>query len=55
MGKRIQLGKVDLFMGTTDHWGFGIEYDHNERAFMIDIVHWYIGIEPHWDWEKGSW
>lgn len=55
MTKRIQLGKVDLFMGTTDHWGFAIDYNHRERSFMIDFIHWYIGIEPHWDWEKGEW
>jgi len=55
MSKRIELGKVSVFMGTTDHWGFGIDYTPSEKAFTIDFIHWYIGIEPHWDWEKGNW
>ena len=55
MDKRVKFGKVDLFMGTTDHWGLGFDYNHHERAFIIDFVHWYFGIEPHWDWEKGNW
>jgi hypothetical protein len=49
MSKRIQLGKVDLFMGTTDHWGLGFDYTPGERAFVIDFIHWYFGIEPHWE------
>jgi hypothetical protein len=49
MSKRIKIGKIDLFMGTTDHWGLGFDYNHYERSFVIDFIHWYIGIEPHWD------
>lgn len=49
MSKRIKLGKLYLFMGTTDHWGFGIDYCHYDRSFTIDFIHWYIGIEPYWE------
>ena len=55
MSKRIELGKIDLLIGTTDHWGFGIDYNHYERAFSLDIIHWYLVIQPHWNWEDGSW
>lgn len=37
--------KVRFFVGTTDHWGFAIEYSHYDRCFTIEIVHWYFGVE----------
>lgn len=45
MNKPLQLGKINIFYGKTDRWGFGIDYCHHERAFTIDFIHWYISIE----------
>lgn len=49
MSKRLKIGKVDLFAGITDRWGIGIDYCHYDKSFTIEVIHWYIGIEPHWD------
>lgn len=55
MSKRIEFRKIAIFMGITDHWGFGIDYTPREKSFVVDFVHWYIGIEPAWGWEGGDW
>lgn len=37
--------KVHFYLGKTDHWGLGFDYNHYERAFTLDIIHWYVGFE----------
>lgn len=46
----IKIGKLRLFAGTTDHWGIGFDYNHYDRAFTIDFIHWYIGVEKWYDY-----
>jgi len=36
--------KIQFFHGTTS-WGFGIDYDHHDRAFTMNFIRWYVGFE----------
>jgi hypothetical protein len=37
--------KIKWFRGSTSYWGFGIDYDTHDKAFMMNFIHWYIGFE----------
>jgi hypothetical protein len=37
--------KIQFFHGITSYWGFGIDYDPFDRAFMMNAFRWYIGFE----------
>ena len=54
MSKQFRLGKIEIQCGRTDHWGFGIDYCHYERAFTIDFIHWFIAIGKEWTWHSKS-
>jgi hypothetical protein len=35
---------IDIFAGTTDHWGLGFDLNFYDRSFTLDIIHWYVGV-----------
>ena len=37
--------KIRFYAGKTDHWGFAIGYNHYDRSFTIELLHWYLGVE----------
>jgi hypothetical protein len=37
--------KVRLFIGMSDRWGFGIDYNHHDQVLNLLIIHWYMGVE----------
>lgn len=36
--------------GTSDSWGFAIEFFPSEPSFSILLIHWYIIIEKDYPW-----
>jgi hypothetical protein len=37
--------KVNFFVGEGDSWQLGIAFNHYDRAFIINILKWYVGVE----------
>lgn len=48
MSKMFKLGKVEISVGTTSYWGVGIDYDHYDKAFSLNLIRWYIIIQKYW-------
>ncbi len=44
-GHVVLFDKVAFYLGTTDHWGIGIQASFYERSITLDILNLYMGVE----------
>lgn len=44
-GHVLFFDKVAFYIGTTDHWGVGIEVSLYERSLTFNILNLYMGVE----------